>query len=299
MRTSQKKVGYILYIDEAGDDGIKSVQPIDNDGASEWLVFGATLVSSSNGISTVQWVRDFKKTIKGAQRPDLHFYTLSESKKLAVCKYVATLPVRCFVVISNKRNMRGYKNERAAKVGTKNTFYNWLLRLLLERASRYCSDRTLKDYGEVRTMRIEIGARGGFSLAQFQAYLTYLKWQSQAGSLFIETGDLAWDVIDIYEIESFLAAKRAGIQLADIVASAFKQAVELRPDGTCINSYAKELRPRIAFDKRGNIPDFGIKIMPSPFWKSQACEAQITILENYGYARDYLVSPGSRLANPS
>jgi hypothetical protein len=298
MKQSPQKVGYVLYIDEAGDDGIQTVRPIDANGASEWLIFGAVLVRSSNGVQAVDWIRNFRSTIKGAQRPDLHFYTLSDTKRLAVCEYLATLPVRCFAVISNKRNMRGYRNERAEKIYSKNPFYNWLLRLLLERATNYCAARTMKDYGEPRTMRIEIGARGGFFLSQFKAYLTWICNQSKAGSLYLTKGDLAWNMIDVYEIETFPAAKRAGIQLADIVASAFKQAVELRPDGTCRTMYAEAPRPRLAFDKHGRIPDFGIKIMPHPFWKAGAVDAQIAILERFGYPRDYLVSPGSSLAKP-
>lgn len=291
------ETGYILYIDEAGDDGIQTVRPIDANGASEWLILGGALMRSSNGIQTVKWVRDFRKTIKGAQRPDLHFYTLSDAKRLSACEHLASLPIRCFCVISNKRNMRGYRNERAEKTGSRNPFYNWMLRLLLERATNYCANRTIKDYGEVRTMRIELGARGGFSLGQFKAYLTYLECQSRTDSLYLSRGDLAWSVIDVEQIEAFKAAKRAGIQLADTVASAFKQAVELTPEGQCKTHYAEALRPRMASDRRGLIADFGIKIMPSPFWLSGSNAAQIAILEKYGYARSYLASPDSRLAN--
>jgi hypothetical protein len=298
MKQSQQKVGYVLYIDEAGDDGIQTVHPIDPNGASEWLIFGGVLVRSANGVETVNWIRDFRSTIKGAQRPDLHFYTLSDQKRLAACEYVATLPLRCFAVVSNKRNMRGYRNERAEKVYSKNPFYCWMLRLLLERVTNYCAQRTLTDYGEPRTLRIEIGARGGFFLSQFKAYLTKLRMQSAAGALYLTRNDLAWNMVDVYEIETFPAAKRAGIQLADTVASAFKQAVELRPDGTCRTQYAEALRSRIAFDRRGNIPDFGIKIMPHPFWKAGVVDAQVVIFEKYGYPRDYLVSPNSRFAKP-
>ncbi|MEO8530324.1 MAG: hypothetical protein ABI459_03810, partial [Deltaproteobacteria bacterium] len=35
---------YVLYIDEAGDDGLKKVMPVDNPGATEWLVIGAVLI---------------------------------------------------------------------------------------------------------------------------------------------------------------------------------------------------------------------------------------------------------------
>ena len=37
-------IGYVAYIDEAGDDGIRTVAPLDARGASEWFVLGAFVV---------------------------------------------------------------------------------------------------------------------------------------------------------------------------------------------------------------------------------------------------------------
>ena len=38
------KIGYIAYIDESGDDGIRRVRPIDPGGASEWFVISAFVI---------------------------------------------------------------------------------------------------------------------------------------------------------------------------------------------------------------------------------------------------------------
>lgn len=174
-------VGYILFIDEAGDDGIDRVEPIDPNGASEWLVLGGVLIREPNRLKPVEWVREFKKGIKGAQKPDLHFYDLSDYQRIRASQYLAELPIRCFVYISNKKNMRGYQNPRTFKRNVKNAFYNWALRLLLERASHYCVRRTQQDYNETRTMRIELASRGGYSLEQFKAYLHLIRQQSEGG----------------------------------------------------------------------------------------------------------------------
>ena len=34
----RSKIGYVAYIDEAGDAGLKTVRPLDPSGASEWLI---------------------------------------------------------------------------------------------------------------------------------------------------------------------------------------------------------------------------------------------------------------------
>jgi hypothetical protein len=292
------KVGYIVYVDEAGDTGLKSIHPIDPKGASEWFILGAVVVRVENSLKPVEWIRHIKSGIKGAQRPDLHFYTLSHPQKLAATNYISQQPLRCFAVISNKKNMRGYYNPRAAQVRSNNPFYNWLLRLLLERATDYCARRTMRDYKEVRKLRIEMGTTGGFSIAQTQAYLTKLSMQSTGDRLWLKQGDLAWHMIDVYEIAAYPAAKRAGIQLADAVASAFRAAVEINLDGTTSPDYAMNLFPRLALDRNGRIANYGIKVMPSPLWKAGLMNPQIEFFEKLGYPRRYLASPSPRLANP-
>ena len=172
-----------------------------------------------------------------------------------------------------------------------------MLRLLLERITNFCASRTFKDYREVRKLRIEMAETGGFSIAQTRAYLTKIKMQSAAGRLFLDKGDLAWEMIDVYELAVFPAAKRAGIQLADALASAFRSAVELNDNATNVPDYALQLLPRIAMDNKGRIADFGVKIMPSPLWKAGLQEPQIQFFEKLGYNRSYLASPSPRLAS--
>jgi hypothetical protein len=40
-------IGYIAYIDEAGDDGLQQVKPSDPGAASEWLVLSCLLIKAS------------------------------------------------------------------------------------------------------------------------------------------------------------------------------------------------------------------------------------------------------------
>jgi len=40
---SNQSQGYVVYIDEAGDPGLTRVRPIDENGASDWIVLRAVL----------------------------------------------------------------------------------------------------------------------------------------------------------------------------------------------------------------------------------------------------------------
>jgi hypothetical protein len=95
---------YVAYIDEAGDPGIERVRPLDDPGASEWLVLGATLIEAVNESEPVNWVRSLLDDIGSKQRPALHFRDLKERQKPLACQRLATLPVNLFVMASNKKN---------------------------------------------------------------------------------------------------------------------------------------------------------------------------------------------------
>ena len=69
--------GYIAYLDEAGDFGLRSVAPIDERGASEWFVMGAAVVRKENEKNVPQWLRGIRDEAKNNQSMDLHFRKLS------------------------------------------------------------------------------------------------------------------------------------------------------------------------------------------------------------------------------
>jgi hypothetical protein len=291
------QVGYVLFVDESGDDGYSKVWPIDQDGASEWLILAGLLVKIDKHLGPVEWVREFRRGIKGAQRPDLHFYSLSDVKRLEACKFIATKPVRCFVVISNKRNMRGYRNPRAERWETRNPLYNWMLRLLLEKASRYCAWRSMADYGEMRGMRVEIAARGGVSVARIRVYLYKLRNQNQMGRLWVSRDDISWACIDEKQVHVIPAHKRAGIQLADTVASAFGQAVDVRDGGLVDTRYAEAIL-KVMPQSGGIRAETSVKLMPGLplIQKAGLTEDHIRFFERCGYTREFLVGPDPSLA---
>ena len=258
------KVSYVAYIDESGDDGVARVRPLDPEGATEWFSLSAVVVRQEAQREGV-WVRDILRDIELEKARQLHFRTLEDWRKAKVCENIAKLPLRCFVVLSNKINMRGHQNLRAARVSHGRTwFYWWCTRLLLERVTDYCERRSIRDYGEPRICRLEFSRRLGLRYSHLQSYLWWLRTQSKAGALFLKRGDLKWSVLDLlHEIDVYDHSQRAGLQLSDIVASSFYQAVGGEPEPN--SWFAPKLLPRIARNGSGSAFDYGFKLMPDGY----------------------------------
>ncbi len=114
----------MAYIDEAGDDGIRTVTPIDPSGASEWFVLGAFVVPIHEGAFVQQWLLEALRRLRSRQRSDIHFAKLDDERKEIVCTYLAGLNFRWFVSVSHKPSMQGYRNRRAEVVKSKSYFYD-------------------------------------------------------------------------------------------------------------------------------------------------------------------------------
>ena len=50
MTSDQADYGYVAYIDEAGDDGLRAVKPLSRPGSSEWLILSAVVVRAENQV---------------------------------------------------------------------------------------------------------------------------------------------------------------------------------------------------------------------------------------------------------
>jgi hypothetical protein len=288
MSTSENPA-YVVYIDEAGDTGLTRVKPLDERGASEWLILGAVVVRIENDPLTHEWVQVLTRGFRGHQRFGIHFTDLNPAKKLLVCERMRDLPIRCFAMVSNKKNMKGYENPWAEQIPSKNWFYCWLTRLLLERVTDFVEADGVRRYGEPRPLKIIYSERGGISYDQMNAYYTWLSFKSSSGRLFLPLGDLKWSVMRRELLEVRGHNERAGLHLADAVASAFFKACDIYDTGGCDPQYAKLLEPRM-----GRIPDmldgeiagYGLKLMPG-FRSSKMTRDQEKIFRFYGYPRQW------------
>jgi hypothetical protein len=85
----------------------------------------------------------------------------------------------------------------------------------------YCARRSIKDYGESRRLRCEFSQTDGVKLADLRAYYKYIKEQALMGISFSKDFPLAWEVVDHDEMFIYPNVARSGLQLSDVLASAF------------------------------------------------------------------------------
>lgn len=283
VQISSPSYSYVTYIDEAGDPGLKRVKPLDVQGSSEWLMVAAVVIRAEYEGEVEGWISDLTASLGSHQMRDLHFAKLSPTRKLAVCAYLAGKPVRCFVVCSNKQNMRGHRNPLAEKIPSDNWFYCWMTRLLLERVTHFVEHRSQADHGETRLMKLIFSERGGLSYSQMNAYFDWLRFKGD--NQVLKLGNLSYDTFhrDLMFIQNH--AGHAGLKMPDIVASAFFKGADIHDTRSCDPRFAKALESRMGRwpDQRsGQISGYGVKLMPG--WKTLSVQPpQLEIFKHYGY----------------
>lgn len=244
-------------------------------------------------------MHDILALMRSPQMREVHFRLLNDEQKRRACSHLASLDLRIFVVASNKKNMRGYRNPFAEQVSLdKNWFYCWLTRLLLERVTNWVHRHSLKVYQEPRKLRIEYSERGGLSYGQMNAYQQILKMRSRTGNMYLPQGDLWWDVMADDLMRVYNHSQRSGLQLSDIAASAFFAACDKHHTGGCRPQFAQLLEPKMARAndlRRGLIAGYGLKLMPS-LTKARLDADQEVIFRSYGYPREWWDPDLSNLA---
>ncbi len=158
-----------------------------------------------------------------------------------------------------------------------------MTRLLLERVTKFVYDRGIKEHGEPRPLRIEYSARGGLSYSQMSAYYEWMRLKKH--NPYLPWGKIYWEVMSPDQLHVYPHLDREGLQLADVVASAFFKACDKHDTGACDPGFAKALRNRMAREPnkvRGQISGFGVKLMPS-MRRAKLDTDQAAIFKHYGY----------------
>ena len=275
------KTGYITYIDEAGDFGLRRIAPIDRPGASEWFVMGAIVIRKQNEAKIAEWLSIIREKANNTQPADLHFRKLSARQKTLICNEVAKLPMRLFVYISNKQNMRGHNNAYARKVAThKHWFYWWAARLLLERVTDFCAEHNKKNGTSDLRLQLEFSRRKDLRRHDFTDYFTRL-W-NQGKNVYLPKRKINWPVFDFDNVHFYDHQSRAGLQFADVLASSFFQAINIHPHGKCFPEYATSLSPLIYRTADGIAYDEGFTVWPQSLRKVDLSEDQKVVFKHYG-----------------
>lgn len=284
--------GFYLFIDEAGDEGLDRVRPVDHDGASEYFVLCGVLVRTSRYAELVQSFTRIKSKVGVSTSEAIHFRDLSDKNKLVVIDVIAELKLELITVVSNKRNMRGYRNLRCEASNLEfsrgrlrprryNWFYNNLFRYLLERASAECKRWTFRAYGEVRSIQIIFSRRKEVSYSQTGAYLLKLKTERRDARYFNNKGQIDWSVVNAFDIKSRKDKDEVGLQIADCAASAIFRSLDQSWFGNVDPVYLERLSKKFA--RIGSTPrDYGFKLLPDDF-RAPLSASQRLGLHSVGY----------------
>jgi hypothetical protein len=280
---------YVAYIDESGDPSVRRVKPLDSPGSSEWMTVSAVVVRAENEAQVTQWIQNISSQMHSPQMHGLHFRKLTPWRKKVLCEEIAKLPVRCFVVCSNKKNMRGWHNPFAAQVPSKNWFYCWMTRVLLERVTHFVSADSIQRFREVRRVKVVYSRAGGLSYPQMTAYYEWIRNKGRANNQFLNRGDLIYETLNPHLLEVRDDVTEPGLQLADAVASAFFKACDKYDTGGCDPSFAKLLTNRagaVPDTKHGMIAGYGVKLLPS--LRGAKLDAdQEDIFRHFGYPNQW------------
>jgi hypothetical protein len=275
-------IRYIAYIDESGDPGLRKIRTATERGATEWLSIGAILIRAEHESDTVNWVRSIRQTISALQGPALHYRLLNSNRKLTVCQELIKLPVRAFVAISNKKNMEQYHNERVerARPSSQEWFYNWCMKLLIERITDFVEYNSMRRFGEPKHVQLVFSERGGLRYTQTGAYHDLVKAQARSKTTWLTKRVVKWRVLHPASNVVIPANQNAGVQLADTIASSFHQAVDSMVP-TWDTAFAETLKP-IMPEECGACAGYGVALFPHWSIAKLTCEQQ-KIFRFYGY----------------
>lgn len=270
-----------VYIDEAGDPGVKPKEA-DEPHWTDWFVISAVVVSAARNAEIVDWVYDMGEGVRSRGTAGLHYRNLSDTNRERVCRMMARKPVRIFTVASHKDSMRSHRNAKLGRAKDRE-FYNWCLRLLLERVTAWYHRRCALDKVAVGPARIVFSERGGHDYAELRDYLKKLEAQTLTGKLVLKAKGIAPGIIhnDLCEVRPHSGI--AGLQLADVAASAFFQAAASVGSRHSLVP-ATTLKPRVAtIGKNSSAADFGLLLLP---FRHQGVipETDREIFRTYGYS---------------
>jgi hypothetical protein len=238
-----------VYIDEAGDEGFVFRQ--DGTGSSAWFILSAVVIRCINDHHLDKCLLSAKTAFKKVPNKPLHFIKLSHGHRKAISAMIAPLPCKLISVNAYKK----YNVGRNPFDGDPHLFYRYLTRILLERVSWLCRDHRQATDGGDGSCKLIFSNRSCMSYDKICEYLALLRAQGD------ET-KIDWTVIDPTRVTALPHDQKAGLQVADVVASGMYHAVTADQFNLSDPEYTELLLP--AFYRHNNtlLWSYGVKWWP-------------------------------------
>lgn len=265
---------HIAYVDEAGDEGLGKLKKIEDSGQSQWLIIGSALVRGADDPSVPALRDKILKRFPKSQKLDLHFRDLKHEQKVVVTQEIATMPFKVCVTLSNKATLLGspkwYKLFQEP-----GHYYNFMTRWLLERVTSHCAVEA-KAEGIQGRLKVIFSRRGG---TNYERMAEYMRLMRDGREKIQPVRSIDWSVFDPADIAVENHSKRAGLQIADAVTSAFFSAVEPNGYGNYETRYAENLRNKV-LRKGSSALNSGVTPVPH-FMKCEANEHQLAFFKSF------------------
>lgn len=246
---------FVVYIDEAGDEGFKFLE--NERGSSRWFVLSATIVRKSNDLQMVRVAKEARALLNKPEKYVLHFRDLKHEQRVPLVRLIGATPVKTVNILVHKPSIGNPETfqQEAHKL------YRYCTRLLLERVSWLC-----RDFAQDGRCAADLvfSNRSAMSYDDLRSYLNLLLKQSATSSDI----SIHWPAISCENVRAVNHDKLAGLQIADAVASSIFFAVNKTQYGEVEERYLRTLLPTL-YRKQRRADGYGMKV-----WCSDAVEKQ-------------------------
>lgn len=253
-------MGYKLFIDESGDQGINKIRTSSAGGSSPYLTLGAVLIDDEEQNLLEEKLLEISEAIQGNKpNPQIHFSEMRHLQRVWVCKQFSELPIKCFGLISKKETLGNYANTIDHD---SIRFYNKNVQYLLELvAGCFAAENVAVDNHQIIFEEI-----ANFPYSQMRNFIATVR-----NNPYHSTACLL-EYINPDAIMSQKKDEQPLLALADCVAYSLHKSVQ-DWKGVYEPRYLVELRRRIHCDSEKVIKRNGIKFIHSI---SQCCPAEQT-----------------------
>jgi hypothetical protein len=225
-------IGTYAFVDDAGDVGTRGTSKLH-------FALGGYFVHPELEHHVLNALQQARKEFGFQTDKVLHFADLSHERRVRLAQILAGAPLVAFTAVLCKKagpDKRPWQPEK---------LYNWMIRIVLERASWYFRD---------------VGRIGSITFAHVKGMKTD-KTHDYVRRLQGIATSIEWSHLHI-PVKFGAPQTDESLQAADTVSSAAGQAFQQSSLGICEPRYLKELGP-ILWRRQGTLLGYGLKLQPA------------------------------------
>lgn len=237
---------FVAYVDEAGDQGFST-------SSSAWFVISAVVLKSRDDLmGTVDVLKEVRKELNKADEKTLHFREMNHQQRLLYVDRISKAPLKTLSLLVHKLAL----NSEGLQEG--HALYCTGLMILLDRVARFCRAQPPDPSAPVRRAKLVISTLGSLSQAKLNASIA-----SPLAVPGLKAPGLDSTIIEPSEIHLRPTGQRAGLQIADAVASSILQAVQPSQYGFAEPRYLQMLRGVLHRHATAGYEGYGLSFEPT------------------------------------